>query len=57
MIGKKGILKDIGSTPFEKPSYGTTFLNPLIIKKKNDSTRLVLDTRYLNTNTDQSSET
>ena len=30
---KNGIPKETGSTHLEKPNYGTTYLNPLIIKK------------------------
>ena len=55
-LEKNGIIRQIGSTPHEKPNYGTTFLNPLIIIKKNDSIKIVLDARHLNSNTDQSSE-
>ena len=47
-------LKQFGSTPLEKLIYGTIFLNPLI--KKNDSIRIVLDARRLDSNTHQSFE-
>ena len=44
--------KKNGSTLFEKPTYGTTVLNPLNIIKKNDSEKIVLDARHLNSDTD-----
>ena len=40
----------------EKPKYGTSFLNPLFILKKNGSPKIVLDAKHLISNTDQSSE-
>ena len=47
----------IGSKPREKQTEGTIFHYPLIIFKKNDFTKLVLDARYLNySNTHQSYE-
>ena len=55
-LQEKGVRKQFGSTPHEKPIYGTTFLNPFTIIKKNDSIKNVLDARHLNSNTDQSSE-
>ena len=55
-LEKNGIIRQIGSTPHEKPNYGTIFLNPLIVIKKNDTIKNVLDARHLNSNTDQSSE-
>ena len=53
---KTGILKQTGSMPHEKPNYGTAFLKPLIIIKKKNSIKIVLDARHLNSNTDQSTE-
>ena len=55
-LEKNGIIRQIGSTPNEKLTYGTIILNPLIIIRKNDSIKIVLDARLLNSNTDQSSE-
>ena len=49
-------MKQIGSSPEEKPKHGTTYLNPLIIIPKGDSIKCVLDARHLNSNTDQSDE-
>ena len=40
----------------EKPVYGTTYLNPLIIIPKGDTIKCVLDARHLNSNTEQSDE-
>ena len=53
---KNGIRKQIGSTPRKKLDYRTTFLSPLIIFKKKDFNKNVLDAGHLNTNTNQSSE-
>ena len=49
-------IKQIGSTPDEKHTIGTTFLNPLIIIPKGDVIKIVLDARHLNSNTDQELE-
>ena len=48
--------KQIGSSPQEKPVYGTTSLNPLIIIPKGDTVKCVLDARNLNSNTEESDE-
>ena len=48
------IIKQIGSTPTDKPINGTTFWKPLFIIPKEDSFKVVLDARDLNSNTDQS---
>ena len=53
---KYNILKQIGSTPDNKHTIGTTFLNPLIIIPKGDEIKLVLDARHLNSNTNQELE-
>ena len=53
-LQKKGILKQTGSRPHEKSNHGTFFLNPLKTLKENDSFKIVLDARYLNSNTDNS---
>ena len=50
------IMKQIGSTPDEKHTIGTTFLNPLIIIPKGDAIKVVLDAKHLNSNTDQELE-
>ena len=34
-------IKQIGSSPHDKPIYGTTYLNPLIIIPKRDSIKCV----------------
>ena len=49
-------IKQISSAPQDKPVYGTTHLNPLIIIPKGDSIKCVLDARHLNSNTEQSDE-
>ena len=54
-LEKHNIIKQIGSSPQDKPVYGTTYLNPLIIIPKGDSIKCVLDARHLlNSNTEQS---
>ena len=53
---KYNIRKQIGSTPDEKHTIGTTFLNPLIIIPKGDAIKVVLDARHLNSNTSQELE-
>ena len=55
-LEKYNIIKQIGSSPQDKPVYGTTYLNPLIIILKGDSIKCVLDARLLNSNTEQSDE-
>ena len=55
-LEKDNIIKQIGSSAHEKPVYGTTYLNPLIIIPKGDSIKCVLDARHLNSNTEQSDE-
>ena len=53
-LDKYNIIKQIGSSPQDKPVYGTTYLNPPIIIPKGDSIKCVLDARHLNSNTEQS---
>ena len=53
---KQNIIKQIGSTPDEKHTNGTTFLNPLIIIPKGDAIKVVLDARHLNSSTNQELE-
>ena len=55
-LEKHNIIKQIGSSPQDKPVYGTTYLNPFIIIPKGDSIKCVLDARHLNSNTEQSDE-
>ena len=50
------IIKQFGSSPQDKPVYGTTYLNSLIIIPKGDTIKCVLDARHLNSNTEQSDE-
>ena len=50
------IIEQIGSSPQDKPVYGTTYLNPLIIIPKGDTIKCELDARHLNSNTEQSDE-
>ena len=47
------VIKQIGSTPDEKHTIGTTFLNALIIIPKGDAIEVVLAARLLNSNTNQ----
>ena len=53
---EKNITKQIGSTPDEKHTIGTTFSNPLFIIPKGDAIKVVLDARHLNSNTNQELE-
>ena len=55
-LEKYNIIKQIGSSPQDKPNYGTTYLNPLMIIPKGDTIKCVLDARHLNSNTEQSDE-
>ena len=55
-LQKNWIIKQSSSTFHEKPKHATVFSRPLIIMKKKDSIKVVLDARYFNSNTDQSSE-
>ena len=55
-LEKYNIIKQIGSSPQDKPVYGTNYLNPLIIIPKGDTIKCVLDARHLNSNTEQSDE-
>ena len=55
-LEKQNIIKQIGSSPEDKPNYGTTYLIPLIIIPKGDSIKGVLDARHLNSYTEQSDE-
>ena len=50
-LEKYNIIKQIGSSPQDKPVYGTTYLNPPIIIPKGDTLKCVLDARHLNSNT------
>ena len=55
-LEKYNIIKQIGSSPQDKPVYGTTYINPLIIIPKGDTIKCLLDARHLNSNTEQSDE-
>ena len=55
-LEKYKIIKQIGSSPQDKPVYGTTYLYPLIIIHKGDTIKCVLDARHLNSNIEQSDE-
>ena len=55
-LEKHNFKKQIGSSPQDKPVYGTTYSNPLIITPKGDTIKCVLDARHLNSNTEQSDE-
>ena len=55
-LEKYNIIKQIGSSPQDKPVYGTTYLNHLIIIPKGDTIKCVLDAGHLNSNTEQSDE-
>ena len=55
-LEKYNIIKQIGSSPHDKPVYGTTYLNPAIIIPKGDTIKCVLDARHLDSNTKQSDE-
>ena len=50
------IINQIGSSPQDKPVYGTTYLSPLIIIPEGDIIKCVLDARHFNSNTEQSDE-
>ena len=47
-LEKFNIIKQIGSTPDEKHTFGTTFLNLLIFIPKGVAIKVVLDARHLN---------
>ena len=55
-LEKHHIIKQIGSSPQDKPVYGTTHLNPPINIPKGDSVNCLLDTRHINSNTDRFDE-
>ena len=55
-LGKHIIIKQIGSSPQDKPVYDTFHVYPLIIKPKGDSFKCVLDARHLISNREQSDE-
>ena len=55
-LEKHNIIKQIGSSPQDKPVYGTTYLYPFIIVPKGDTIKCVLDARHLNSNTEESDE-
>ena len=55
-LEKYNIIKQIGSSPQDKPVYGTIYSNPFVIIPKRESIKCVLDARHLNSNTEQSDE-
>ena len=55
-LEKYNIIKQVGSSQQDKPVFGTTYLNPLIIILKGDTIKCVLDARHLYSNTEQSDE-
>ena len=55
-IEKFNVIKQIGSSPQDKPVYGTTYSNPLIIIPKGDTIKCALDARHFNSNTEHSDE-
>ena len=55
-LEKYNNIKQIGSSQQDKPVYGTTYLNPLIIIPKGDTIKCVLDARHPNSNSEQSDE-
>ena len=55
-LEKYNIIKQIGSSPQDKPVHGTTYPNPLNIIPKGDSIKSVLDAQNLNSNTKQPDE-
>ena len=55
-LEKYNSIKHVGSSPQDKPVYGTTYLNPLIILPKGGSIKCVLDARHVNSNIEQSDE-
>ena len=55
-LEKYNIIKQIGSSPQDKPVYGTTYINPLFIIPKGDTKKCVLDARHLNSKKEQSDE-
>ena len=55
-LQKIAVLNRLGSTPHDIPKFGTTSLNPLIIIKRNDFFKNVLNARHFKSNFDQSSE-
>ena len=55
-LKKYNIIIQIGSSPQDKQVYGTTYLNPLFLIPKGDSSKCALDARHLNSNTEHSVE-
>ena len=53
---KNGLVEQIGSKPHEKPTFGATFLNPMILMLRKISVKTFLDPKHPNSNTDESSE-
>ena len=55
-LEKYNFINQIGSTPDEKHTIGTTFLNLLYVIPKGVAIKVVLDARHLNSNTNQEFE-
>ena len=55
-LEKHNIIKRIGSSPQDKPVYGTTYLVTLNFIPKGDSIKCVLDALHLFSNTEQPDE-
>ena len=49
-------MKQLGSSPQDKPVYGTTYLNLLILIRKGVSIKNLLYPRHLYSHTEQSDE-
>ena len=49
-------MKHIGSSPQDKPLYGTTYFSPLNIIRKGDSIKCALDAQHFNSITEQFDE-
>ena len=55
-LEKYNIIKQIVSSPQDKPVYGTSYLNLRVTIPKGNSIKCVLDARHLNSNTEQFDE-
>ena len=55
-LEKHKIIRQIDSTPSDKSIYGTIFLNALNLFPKGDTIKVVLYSRHLSCNTNQSFE-
>ena len=55
-LEKHNIIKQIASSPQEKPDCGTTYLYPIFEIPKENYIKCVVDARHPNSNTEQSDE-